>query len=100
MSKSLKIYHQSWIWELIQNAVNCKINQKPINIEINFNEGSKILTFAHDGAGFTLKNLWSLVTQTSNQQSDDVKTGEFGTGFITTTVLSPQIAINSYIVTK
>ena len=95
-----KIYQQRWIWELIQNAVDCKINQKPINIKINFNEESKILTFAHDGVGFSLKNIWSLVTQTSSKQTDDVKTGEFGTGFITTTVLSPQITIKSYIVDK
>lgn len=27
-----KIYHQRWRWGLIQNAVDCKINQKPINI--------------------------------------------------------------------
>ncbi len=43
------------------------------------------------------ENLWSMVTQISSKQSDDKTTGQFGTGFITTTLLSPKITIEAFL---
>lgn len=81
-----------WIWELIQNASDCASNNGvSIKIETNENE----LIFSHDGAIFTSKNLLDLVTQMSSKryQTND-KTGKFGTGFISTHLISPKIRIN------
>ena len=38
-----------------------------------------------------------MVTQISSKQSDDITTGQFGTGFVTTTLLSPKITIGSFL---
>lgn len=85
-----------WIWELIQNACDCCRDGEQVDIAISFN-GKSILTFSHNGKGFNEENLWSIVTQISSKQSDDSTTGQFGTGFITTTLLAPQISIASFL---
>lgn len=85
-----------WVWELIQNACDCCRDGEQVDIGITFN-GKSILTFSHNGKGFNEENLWSIVTQISSKQSDDSTTGQFGTGFITTTLLAPQISIASFL---
>ncbi|MBT2733141.1 ATP-binding protein [Carnobacterium sp. ISL-102] len=91
-----EIFRKRWIWELIQNASDCCRDGEKIDIEIKFDGHSKLL-FGHNGKGFKEENLWSMVTQISNKQSDDETTGQFGTGFITTTLLSPKITIESFL---
>lgn len=81
-----EIFRKRWIWELIQNASDCCRDGEKIDIEIKFDGHSK-LSFGHNGKGFKEENLWSMVTQISSKQSDDKTTGQFGTGFITTTLL-------------
>lgn len=85
-----------WIWELIQNATDCNRNGEQIEIAINF-DGQSLLTFEHNGKGFSHKNLLSLVTQSSSKQNDEKSTGHFGTGFVSTSLLSPKIQIDSFI---
>lgn len=91
-----EIFRKRWIWELIQNASDCCRDGEKIDIEIKFDGHSK-LSFGHNGKGFKEENLWSMVTQISSKQSDDKTTGQFGTGFITTTLLSPKITIESFL---
>lgn len=91
-----EIFRKRWIWELIQNANDCCRDGEKIDIEIKFDGHSK-LSFGHNGKGFKEENLWSMVTQISSKQSDDKTTGQFGTGFITTTLLSPKITIESFL---
>ncbi|MEG2505420.1 MAG: ATP-binding protein, partial [Carnobacterium sp.] len=79
-----------WVWELIQNAVDCCKDNDTIDIEIKY-DGLSSLTFSHNGKGFREDDLWSIVTQTSSKQSDSESTGQFGTGFVTTSLLSPKI---------
>ncbi|MEG2293988.1 MAG: ATP-binding protein [Carnobacterium sp.] len=85
-----------WVWELIQNAVDCCKDNDTIDIEIKY-DGLSSLTFSHNGKGFREDDLWSIVTQTSSKQSDSESTGQFGTGFVTTSLLSPKIKINSFL---
>ncbi|WP_432228369.1 sacsin N-terminal ATP-binding-like domain-containing protein [Enterococcus faecalis] len=87
---------QRWIWELIQNAVDCCRDNEMVDIEIIF-EGESTLTFSHNGKGFRELDLWSIVTQTSSKQGDEESTGQFGTGFVTTSLLSPKISIYSFL---
>ena len=87
---------QRWIWELIQNAVDCHRDETPLDIEVNYDGNSK-LTFSHNGKGFRKRDLWSIVTQTSSKLEDEDSTGQFGTGFVTTSLLSPKIYINSFL---
>lgn len=85
-----------WVWELIQNASDCCRDGEKIRIKIDFDGESK-LSFSHDGKGFEEENLRSMVTQISSKLTDDTKTGQFGTGFITTTLLSPMIEVKSFL---
>lgn len=89
-------FRKRWIWELIQNATDCCRDGETIDIGINFN-GDSILTFSHNGRGFNKENLWSIVTQISSKIQDDDSTGKFGTGFISTTSISPNIIIDSFL---
>ncbi|WP_338652665.1 hypothetical protein V6B14_12730 [Sporosarcina psychrophila] len=83
-----------WVWELIQNASDCA-KEGGVNISLDF-EGD-ILKFSHDGDVFSYKNLLDLITQISSKQSsDEEKTGKFGTGFISTHLLSEKILLKSY----
>ena len=87
---------QRWIWELIQNAVDCCREGELVDIEIIY-DGEYHLSFSHNGKGFREIDLWSIVTQTSSKQGDEESTGQFGTGFVTTSLLSPKIIISSFI---
>lgn len=81
-----------WIWELIQNAKDVADETECINIEIEFNEKEKYLAFKHDGKNFTTDNIVHLISQVSSEErnldSDSGVTGKFGTGFLTTHLLS------------
>lgn len=85
-----------WIWELIQNAVDCCRFDDTIDIVVDF-DGSSTLIFSHNGRGFDKENLWSIVLQTSNKSTDTESRGKFGTGFISTTLISPKITIDSFL---
>lgn len=79
-----------WIWELIQNASDCA--EPEVNIEINQN--SHILEFMHDGVPFDYESLMSIVTQFSDKGlKEKDTTGQFGTGFITTHLLSERVGV-------
>ncbi|MDR0140306.1 ATP-binding protein [Metabacillus idriensis] len=81
-----------WIWELIQNASDCTPKHSRINITLEITDDE--ITFSHDGTPFTYENLLSLITQVSTkQQSEEKMTGKFGTGFMSTFLLSPIVEI-------
>ncbi|MBP1153644.1 MULTISPECIES: hypothetical protein [unclassified Paenibacillus] len=76
-----------WIWELIQNASDCTIDNQKVDINISYE--NKTLTFSHNGQPFTYENLLDLITQISSKQSSPgEKSGKFGTGFMSTHLLS------------
>lgn len=82
-----------WVWELIQNASDCIPKGRSINIDIKMKD-EEILEFAHDGLPFAYENLIDLVTQISSKQSqEEEKTGKFGTGFISTHLLSEKVNV-------
>ncbi|MBJ8090516.1 hypothetical protein JDS76_27400 [Bacillus cereus] len=84
-----------WIWELIQNANDCA---NP-TVEIDIQHNNDTLTFSHTGKPFDYKSLMSLVTQISTKESTSKDaTGKFGTGFITTHLLSEKVNIKGLFV--
>lgn len=84
------------IWELVQNAKDLS-EQCKIIIELNSNQ----LVFKHNGEAFDYDSLTSLIKQVSSaDKEDDVKTGQFGTGFMTTHKYSRKLTIRgSYRIT-
>ncbi|MBD5508070.1 MAG: hypothetical protein HDR05_08495 [Lachnospiraceae bacterium] len=90
-----------WIWELIQNAKDVSGSSGMINIKIDFNECERYLSFKHDGKCFTTENIVHLISQVSskerNQSPDNGVTGKFGTGFLTTHLLSQKVVVNAFL---
>lgn len=82
-----------WIWELIQNASDCIPKDGKININISLID-EEVVEFNHDGIPFNYENLIDLITQISSKQSDiEEKIGKFGTGFISTHLLSEKVKV-------
>lgn len=95
-SKDVIISSSRWIWELIQNAKDCPNSSGKIDIEINFNKADRKVEFKHNGKLFSTKNIVYLIEQVSTKERtrDSVSTGKFGTGFLTTNLLSPKVTIS------
>lgn len=90
-----------WVWELLQNAKdvrNC-FGQVFIRIE----KYPDRLIFSHNGDPFTIKQLTNLIQQVSSKDDtseNQETTGKFGTGFITTHLLSPVIIVKGIVCDK
>lgn len=87
-----------WIWELIQNAKD--VSQNGLPVEMKVIAANDKLTFSHNGKCFTADDITFLIRQVSNkdrkpeeQQNGTKQTGKFGTGFLTTHLLSEQVVI-------
>ncbi len=95
-SKDVLISSYRWIWELIQNAKDCPNPSGKIDIEILFDSTRRIVEFKHNGKLFSTKNIVYLIEQVSTKERtrDSENTGKFGTGFLTTNLLSPIVKIS------
>lgn len=89
-----------WIWELIQNAKDVHIGGKvKIRIEVELDGDDPHVTFRHNGQPFSADNIRFLVEQisTKDRKKDETgrqkTTGKFGTGFLTTHLLSELVAV-------
>lgn len=94
-----------WIWELMQNAKDVRHKNHKVSMEIDFihNATDKVLNFSHNGKPFSMENITYLINQVSAKDRDtDVEanertTGKFGTGFLTTHLLSERVEVESVI---
>ncbi|OHS96694.1 hypothetical protein TRFO_09859 [Tritrichomonas foetus] len=83
-----------WIWELLQNAKDVPNKYGGVTVKVELFPNN--LIFSHNGDCFTIKNLTSLIQQVSSKDDkgqDENVTGKFGTGFITTHLLSKEFTI-------
>jgi hypothetical protein len=82
-------YERRWIWELFQNALDAA-GTNPLNIRITY-DGS--FTFSHDGLPFARKEILHLIFHGSTKRGSGTKIGRYGTGFLTTHIISRLIRI-------
>lgn len=89
-----------WVWELIQNAKDVNIGGKVrIRIEADLDGSDAHLTFKHNGGAFTPENIRFLIEQVSSKDRTNdsdgrpTTTGRFGTGFLTTHLLSEHVVV-------
>jgi len=90
-----------WVWELMQNAKDVPNKFGRVSVKIILNTDR--LEFRHNGDPFTLKNIFSLIQQVSSKDSvnsDEEVTGKFGTGFISTHLLSEKIDVAGVVLHK
>lgn len=94
-------YQRRWVWELLQNAMDTTNSERPTKVQISINEFTNSLSFLHNGDPFKVENITHLVNQQSSKPrqiniSERKRTlGKFGTGFITTHLLSEKVTLKS-----
>ena len=92
-----------WIWELIQNAKDVVNSSGLVDIEVIFSEANKTIEFSHNGRLFTTENIVFLIEQVSTKErsltaeNKKQSTGKFGTGFLTTHLLSEKVQVHGYL---
>lgn len=92
-----------WIWELIQNAKDVVNSTGKVDILVNFDELKKVIEFKHNGKLFLTKNIVFLIEQVSTKERNELDrkekkiTGKFGTGFLTTHLLSKKVNVTGYL---
>lgn len=89
-----------WVWELIQNAKDVNIGGKVrVRIEANLDDPDAHVTFRHNGGAFSPENIRFLIEQVSSKDRTNdstgrpTTTGRFGTGFLTTHLLSERVVV-------
>lgn len=94
-----------WVWELIQNAkdVNIKGSKVQVLIEADLKDPDAHVTFSHNGGAFTTENIRFLIEQVSSKERTKdssgrpTTTGRFGTGFLTTHLLSANVTVDGVV---
>lgn len=87
-----------WVWELVQNAKDVH-PEGGVKIQIEFDQQTPLVVFRHNGRPFSADDIRFLIEQVSTKsRSKDVNgksktTGKFGTGFLTTHLLSAIITV-------
>jgi len=93
-----------WAWELLQNAKDSisDSEDRDVCVQIELNEESVI--FKHNGAFFTELDIRGLINQISSKEvaegEQSRNTGRFGTGFLTTHMLSRKVIVAGIIKTN
>lgn len=94
-----------WVWELLQNAKDVQYTDKPVKVDIHLNSDpfEDFLEFKHNGKPFSIDNITFLIEQVSTKErtvANEIKpktTGKFGTGFLTTHLLSEKVVVNGFV---
>lgn len=94
--------HGRWAWELLQNAKDSVADsERKVSVEIELSKNSVV--FRHNGAHFTEKDVRGLINQISSKEVEEgqesKRTGKFGTGFLTTHLLSKVIQVEGIVET-
>ena len=77
-----------WIWELLQNARDA--GASTVTVEYAENK----IIFQHNGHGFTAEEICHLIYHGSTKTDDTDTIGRYGSGFLTTHLLSNDIWIS------
>lgn len=94
--------HGRWVWELLQNAKDSVADSdKKVTVEIEL--GVDCVVFRHNGTHFSEKDIRGLVNQITSKELEEgeerKRTGKFGTGFLTTHLLSKVVEVEGIVET-
>ena len=95
LDSNRKDRHTRWIWELLQNARDVSAADNSLTAEVRYNPGKPgELIFLHDGRGFKMDEIVHLIFYGSTKHEDPNTLGQFGSGFLTTHLLSWEIEVS------
>lgn len=91
-----------WAWELLQNAKDSVVDtNRKVSVEIELSDS--YVVFRHNGTPFSEKDVRGLINQITSKEVEEgeesKQTGKFGTGFLTTHLLSKVIEVNGIVKT-
>ncbi|MDM1408695.1 DUF3883 domain-containing protein [Myroides sp. DF42-4-2] len=92
------ILQYRWFWELVQNASDFN---DLVDVEVELN--STTLIFRHNGKPFKLVDVENLITPDSDKDDTEITAeyiGRFGSGFISTHILSSMITVEGVVQDK
>ena len=102
LSNAKEYQKRRWVWELIQNAsdsISGDPNRKTVNISIHI--AKEFVIFEHNGSPFTDEQFAALICKFSKGKDGNRETtGQFGTGFVSTHILSRTIQLKSSFIKK
>ena len=85
--------HTRWVWELLQNARDVSTDaDNHLIAEVKYS--GKELVFLHNGRGFTVDEIAHLIFYGSTKIEDERAIGQYGSGFLTTHLLSWEIDVS------
>lgn len=94
--------HGRWAWELLQNAKD-SVADSDKNVCVEIELSTDCVIFRHNGIHFTEKDIRGLINQISSKEVEEgqesKQTGKFGTGFLTTHLLSKVIQVDGIVET-
>lgn len=102
LEKTVQNNHGRWAWELLQNAKDSVAEtDRRVSVKIKYNDDE--IEFSHNGDHFTEKDIRGLINQISSKEVEEgevsKRTGRFGTGFLTTHLLSKEVFIKGIVET-
>ena len=82
-----------WVWELLQNALDASA-RTDTKLIASIEQSQSELVFRHNGANFKINEIAHLIYHGSTKIEDSGSIGQYGSGFIATHLLSPEIHIS------
>ena len=96
LEKQRELHAKRWFWELLQNAKDAVEQHEFVRVRVRLL--GNVLTFSHTGNPFFRKDILHVILHGSSKKSLEGKTGRFGTGFMTTNLLSMAVTVTGKLI--
>ncbi|MGI0492328.1 sacsin N-terminal ATP-binding-like domain-containing protein [Alkalinema pantanalense CENA528] len=97
LEKTIENNQGRWAWELLQNAKDSIAEDKDRTVSVQIELDEHQVAFRHNGSHFESQDVIGLINQISSKEVEEgqetKKIGRFGTGFLTTHLLSRIIRV-------
>ena len=82
-----------WVWELLQNARDASVGSNT-GLCASFEQNQAEIVFRHNGNNFKINEIAHLIYHGSTKIESTETIGQYGSGFLTTHLLSPEIHVS------
>ena len=82
-----------WVWELLQNARDASANSDS-KLVASVEQSEHEVVFRHNGGSFKREEIIHLIYHGSTKVESKDAIGQYGSGFLTTHLLSPEIEVS------
>lgn len=82
-----------WVWELLQNARDASVDTDA-ELVASVEQSNNEVVFRHNGGKFKREEIIHLIYHGSTKVESEEAIGQYGSGFLTTHLLSPEIQVS------